>query len=69
MKSTFKKKNRLSPVRLTEEFDHKNKELLENFIDKNGKIKPRFVTRLTIKQQNKLAKSIKRARILNLMKF
>jgi ribosomal protein S18 len=39
------------------------------FTDKNGKIKPRFITNLTIKQQKKLAKSIKRARLLNLMPF
>lgn len=67
MKNIFKKKKRVSPVSLKEKFNYKNVELLQHFIDKNGKIKPRFITHLTIKQQNKLAKGIKRARLLNLM--
>lgn len=69
MRNNFKKRKRISPVNLNEKFDYKNVELLQVFTDKNGKIKPRFITNLTIKQQKKLAKSIKRARLLNLMPF
>ena len=38
-------------------------------INDQGQILPRYMTKLTVKQQRELAKAIKRARILNLLPF
>ena len=55
-----------SPVKGTELLDYKDIDLLRRFITEQGKILPR---RLTSKQQKKLTKAIKQARILALLPF
>lgn len=62
-------KHRLSPLKPTEKIDYKNIDLLHSFLSDQGKIMPRRSTNLTLKQQRQLAKSVKRARILNLLAF
>ncbi len=62
-------KRRLSPLKPTEKIDYKNIDLLHSFLSDQGKIMPRRSTNLTLKQQRQLAKSVKRARILNLLAF
>ena len=62
-------KRRLSPLKPTENIDYKNIDLLHSFLSDQGKIMPRRSTNLTLKQQRQLAKSVKRARILNLLSF
>ena len=62
-------KRKLSPLNPTEKIDYKNIDLLQSFLTDQGKIMPRRSTNLTVKQQRQLAKSVKRARILNLLSF
>ena len=62
-------KRRLSPLKPTETIDYKNIDLLHSFLSNHRKIMPRRSTNLTLKQQRQLAKSVKRARILNLLIF
>lgn len=62
-------KRKLSPLNPTEKIDYKNIDLLHSFLTDQGKIMPRRSTNLTVKQQRQLAKSVKRARILNLLSF
>jgi len=62
-------KRRLSPLKPTENIDYKNIDLLHSFLTDQGKIMPRRSTNLTVKQQRQLSKSVKRARILNLLSF
>ena len=54
---------------ITEKITYKNVNLLKIFLTQQGKILPRRVTGLTIQQQKKIAKSIKRARSLSLLTF
>lgn len=49
--------------------DYKNTELLKKYITKFGKIVPRYYSGVTLKNQKKLAKAIKRARIMALLPF
>jgi small subunit ribosomal protein S18 len=58
-----------SPVKRTELLDYKDIDLLRRFITEQGKILPRRSTGLTSKQQKKLTKAIKQARILALLPF
>lgn len=44
-------------------------DLLNKYINEQGKIMPRRVTGLSAKQQKNVTKSIKRARILSLLPF
>nr|YP_010485039.1 ribosomal protein S18 [Hypnea cervicornis]YP_010902680.1 ribosomal protein S18 [Hypnea nidulans]UVW80733.1 ribosomal protein S18 [Hypnea cervicornis]WCH54535.1 ribosomal protein S18 [Hypnea nidulans] len=60
-KSTLIKKN--------ENLDYKDIDLLRKFITDQGKILSRRSTGLTAKQQKRLTKSIKKARILALLPF
>jgi small subunit ribosomal protein S18 len=62
-------KRKLSPLKPTESIDYKNIDLLQSFLSDQGKIMPRRSTNLTLKQQRQLSKSVKRARILNLLPF
>ena len=64
-----KKKQNLSPISLNQKIDYKNTDLLKLFITEQGKILPRRATGVTVQQQRKLAKAIKRARILSLFPF
>lgn len=62
-------KRKLSPLKPTESIDYKNIDLLQSFLSDQRKIMPRRSTNLTLKQQRQLSKSVKRARILNLLPF
>nr|QYB19268.1 ribosomal protein S18 [Climaconeis cf. scalaris] len=65
----LKKRNLLNTIRLDQKISYKNIDLLTLFISEQGKILPRRVTGVTIQQQRKLAKAIKRGRILALFPF
>lgn len=60
---------KLSPFSLNQKIDYKDIDLLKLFITEQGKILPRRETGITVQQQRKLAKAIKRARILALLPF
>ena len=51
------------------EIDYKNVELLSQYITKSGKIVPRYYSKVSLKNQKKLAREIKRARIMALIPF
>ncbi len=63
------KKQTFSPIGLNQKIDYKDIELLKLYITDQGKILPRRVTGVTVQQQKKLAKAIKRARIISLFPF
>jgi small subunit ribosomal protein S18 len=63
------KKLKTSPIHFHKRIDYKDIELLGLFVTEQGKILPRRATGITIQQQRKLAKAIKRARILCLFPF
>ena len=63
------KKQKSSPISLNQKIDYKDIDLLSLFVTEQGKILPRRATGVTIQQQRKIAKAIKRARILSLFKF
>lgn len=63
------KKQNPSPISLNQKIDYKDINLLSLFTTEQGKILPRRATGVTIQQQRKLAKAIKRARILSLFPF
>ncbi len=58
-----------SPLKISEIIDYKVIELLSKFLNEQGKILPRRITGLTTKQQTKITKAVKRARILSLLPF
>ena len=61
------KKQKMSPISLNQKIDYKDIDLLSLFLTEQGKILPRRATGVTVQQQRKLAKAIKRARILSLL--
>lgn len=63
------KKQKLSPISLNQKIDYKDIDLLNLFLTEQGKILPRRATGVTVQQQRKLAKAIKRARVLSLLPF
>lgn len=63
------KKQKSSPISLNQKIDYKDIDLLPLFVTEQGKILPRRATGVTVQQQRKLAKAIKRARILSLFPF
>ena len=63
------KKQQPSPISLNQKIDYKDIDLLKLFVTEQGKILPRRATGVTIQQQRKLAKAIKRARMLSLFSF
>ena len=63
------KKQRTSPINLNQKMDYKDIDLLRLFVTDQGKILPRRATGVTVQQQRKLAKAIKRARMLSLFSF
>jgi small subunit ribosomal protein S18 len=63
------KKQKMSPISLSQRIDYKDIDLLSLFLTEQGKILPRRATGVTVQQQRKLAKAIKRARILALLPF
>nr|UEQ11900.1 ribosomal protein S18 [Kumanoa mahlacensis] len=60
---------KISPIKKTGVLDYKDIDLLRQFISEQGKILSRRSTNLTSKQQKKLSKAIKQARILALLPF
>jgi len=60
---------KISPIKRTSLLDYKDIDLLRQFISEQGKILSRRSTGLTSKQQKKLSKAIKQARILALLPF
>jgi len=63
------KKQKMSTIGFNQKIDYKDIDLLRLFITDQGKILPRRATGVTVQQQRKLAKAIKRARILALFPF
>ena len=63
------KKHKTSPISLNQKIDYKDIDLITLFVTDQGKILPRRATGVTIQQQRRLAKAIKRARILSLFPF
>jgi small subunit ribosomal protein S18 len=63
------KKQKTSPITINQKIDYKDIDLLKQFVTEQGKILPRRATGVTVQQQRKLAKAIKRARILSLLAF
>ena len=53
-------------IRKTQTIGYRNIKLLRSFLTDYKKIKPRRLTKLTLKQQRQLSKSVKRARTLKL---
>jgi|TARA_Y100000816_G_C25685731_1_gene362979 small subunit ribosomal protein S18 len=49
--------------------DYKDPDTLKTFVSENGKIMSSRYTRLSAKEQRKLNKAIKRARLLGLLPF
>jgi small subunit ribosomal protein S18 len=64
-----RKKQRISPISLNQKIDYKDIDLLRLFVTEQGKILPRRATGLTVQQQRKISKAIKRARVLSLFPF
>ena len=62
-------KQRLSIISIDQKIDYKDIDLLKLFITEQGKILPRRATGVTVQQQRKIAKAIKRARALSLLPF
>lgn len=66
----FKKRRRRVKLRVKiEEIDYKNVDLLKNFINDKGRIKPARVNGASAKLQRKIAKAVKRARNISLIPY
>ena len=63
------KKQKFSIIGSEQKIDYKDIDLLKLFITDQGKILPRRATGITVQQQRKIAKAIKRARVLSLLPF
>jgi len=64
-----RQKQKISPISLNQKIDYKDIDLLTLFVTDQGKILPRRATGVTVQQQRKLSKAIKRARVLSLFPF
>jgi small subunit ribosomal protein S18 len=64
-----RKKQKVSPISFNQKIDYKDIDLLALFVTDQGKILPRRATGVTVQQQRKLSKAIKRARVLSLFAF
>lgn len=62
-------KQKFSIIGNDQKIDYKDIDLLKLFITDQGKILPRRATGITVQQQRKIAKAIKRARVLSLLPF
>jgi len=62
-------KQKFSLIGINQKIDYKDIDLLKLFITEQGKILPRRATGVTVQQQRRIAKAIKRARILSLLPF
>ena len=63
------KKQKTSSININQKVDYKDIDLLSLFLTEQGKILPRRATGVSVQQQRKLTKAIKRARILSLLPF
>lgn len=63
------KRQKTSPISINQKIDYKDIDLLSLFLTEQGKILPRRATGVTVQQQRRLTKAIKRARILSLLPF
>ena len=63
------KNQKISPINSNQKIDYKDIDLLTLFVTDQGKILPRRATGVTVQQQRKLSKAIKRARVLSLFPF
>ena len=63
------KKQNISPIGFNQKIDYKDIDLLTLFVTDQGKILPRRATGVTVQQQRKISKAIKRARVLSLFPF
>ena len=64
-----RQKQKASPIGLNQKIGYKDIDLLSLFVTDQGKILPRRATGVTVQQQRKLSKAIKRARVLSLFPF
>ena len=64
---TFRK--RVPRIQSGDQIDYRNMSLISRFISQQGKILPRRVNRLTLKQQRLITIAIKQARILSSLPF
>ena len=64
-----RQKQKASPIGLNQKIGYKDIDLLKFFVTEQGKILPRRATGVTVQQQRKLSKAIKRARVLSLFPF
>jgi small subunit ribosomal protein S18 len=62
-------KKKILLLSYNQKIDYKDIDLLKSFITEQGKILPRRATGITAQQQRKIAKAVKRARILALLPF
>ena len=63
------KSQNFSSIGRNQKIDYKDVDLLRSYITDQGKILPRRATGVSVQQQRKLAKAIKRARTLSLFPF
>jgi small subunit ribosomal protein S18 len=59
------KKSKVSPISFNQKIDYKDIDLLTLFVTEQGIVLPRRATGVTVQQQRKLSKAIKRARVLS----
>jgi len=57
------------PIHIPDKYpiDYKYVTLLKNFINKYGKIRPRRITKISVKQQRQISKAIRKARATGLI--
>ena len=63
------KSKTFSTIGINQKIDYKDVDLLRSYITDQGKILPRRATGVSVQEQRKLAKAIKRARTLSLFPF
>nr|YP_010850235.1 ribosomal protein S18 [Lobelia zeylanica]WGH11718.1 ribosomal protein S18 [Lobelia zeylanica] len=69
LKSKRSFRRRLPPIQSGDRIDYRNMSLINRFISDQGKILPRRVNKLTLRQQRLITSAIKQARILSLLPF
>lgn len=62
-------RNKNIELKENETLNYKDIDILRKFINDQGKILPRKITGLSMKQQKKVANSIKQARMLAILPF
>ena len=63
-----KRRGRFADIRI-DRIDYKDEKLLRKFMTENGKIIPRRISGVSAKNQRKITRAIKRARIMALLPF